>query len=139
MTDTGYNWGDWAFVEDEDGNDWNARALADDATEISAAANSLDGIAACEVGLALAEDDTGAIDGVATVYVLGGGIDDEEPGVGSPFAFTLAPVRNDTVYKRFAVDPAMYGDFKLAVKNEAGQELAVSVKVRTATIPLATA
>ena len=139
MADTGYNWGAWAFAKDDGGTDWNADALADNGTEISNTSISLDGIAACEVGIALYEDNTGAIDGVVTVYVLGsgGGIADEEPTIGSPWSFTITPVQNDTVYKRFNVDPGSYGDFKIAVKNEGGQELAVSVKYRTATIPAA--
>jgi len=139
MAETGYNWGAWAFAKDGAGGDWDADALADTATLTSNTAIDLDTIAACEVGIALAEDNTGAIDGVVTVFVLGsgGGIADEETTIGSPFSFTITPVQNDTVYKRFSIDPAMYGDFKIAVLNEGGQELAVSVKVRTATVPVA--
>lgn len=139
MAETGYNWGDWAFAKDDGGDDWNADALADNATEVSNTSISLDGKAACEVGIALAEDNTGAIDGDVTIFVLGsgGGIADEEVAIGTPWSFTITPVQNDAVYKRFSVDPAAYGDFKIAVKNEGGQELAVSVKYRTATIPAA--
>ena len=139
MADTGYNWGAWAFAKDGAGGDWDADALADNATLTSNTSISLDLKAACEVGIALYEDGTGAINGVVTVYVLGsgGGIADEEPTIGSPWSFTITPVTSDTVYKRFNVDPGSYGDFKIAVKNEGGQELAVSVKYRTATIPAA--
>ncbi len=139
MPDTGYDWGAWAFAKDDGGTDWDADALADNAAETSNTSISLDVIAACEVGIALYEDNTGAIDGVATIYVLGsgGGIADEQYDIGSPWAFTITPVQNDTVYKRFSVSPAHYGDFKIAVFNESGQELAVSVKYRTATIPVA--
>ena len=139
MAETGYNWSAWAFAKDDGGTDWDADALADNGTETSNTSISLDTIAACEVGIALAEDNTGAIDGVVTVYVLGsgGGIADEETTIGSAYSFTITPVQNDTVYKRFSVDPGSYGDFKIAVKNEGGQELAVSVKYRTATIPVA--
>lgn len=139
MADTGFNWdAAWTFVKDDAGTDWDADLLADNGTEVSNTAIDLDGKAACEVGIALAEDNTGAIDGVVTVFVLGyGGIADEETTTGTPWSFTITPVTNDTVYKRFAVDPASYGDFKIAVLNESGQELAVSVKYRTATIPVA--
>lgn len=136
MTDTGYNWGSWAFVQDADPSDWSAEALADAATEVSGTAISLDGKAACIIGIALAEDNTGAIDGVVTVYVLGetdAGY--EETAIGSPWSFTITPVQNDTVYKQFAIDPKYYDNFKIAVKNEGGQELAVTVKYKTATIP----
>ena len=139
MAETGHNWGAWAFAKDDGGTDWDADALANSGTEVSNTAISLDTKSACEVGIALYEDNTGAISGVVTVYVLGsgGGIADEETTIGSPWAFTITPVQNDTVYKRFSVDPAAYGDFKIAVFNESGQELAVSVKYRTATVPVA--
>ena len=139
MADTGFNWGAWAFIKDDGGDDWNADALADNGTEISNTSISLDGIAACEVGIALYEDNTGAIDGVVTVFVLGdaGGMADEVPTAGSPWSFAITPVQNSTVYKRFPIDPGSYGTFVLAIKNESGQELAVSAKYRTATIPAA--
>lgn len=139
MANSGYDWNTWAFAKDGAGGDWDADALADNATLISNTSIDLDVKAACEVGIALAEDDTGAIDGVVTVYVLGsgGGIADEEPTIGSPWAFQITPVRNDIVYKRFSVSPADYGDFKIAVLNESGQELAVSVKYRMADFPVA--
>jgi len=140
MADTGYNWAAaWVFAKNGAGADWNANALANAATLTSNTAISLDVIAACEVGIALYEDNTGAITGVVTVYVLGsgGGIADEETTIGSAYSFTITPVQNDTVYKRFSVDPGAYGDFKIAVTNASGQELAVSVKYRTATIPVA--
>ena len=138
MANTGFDWGAWAFAQDDGSTDWDADALADNATETSAVAIDLDGKAACEVGITLAEDNTGAIDGVVTVYVLGDASTQfEEVGIGSPWAFTITPEQNDTVVKRFMVSPASYGTFKVAVKNECGQELAVSVKYRTADIPVA--
>lgn len=138
MAETGYNWGAWAFVQDADPSDWDAEALADNATETSGTAISLDGKAACIVGIGLYEDNTGAIDGVVTVYVLGEtDVAYEETTIGSPWSFTITPVQNDTVYKQFAIDPKYYDNFKIAVKNEGGQALAVSVKYKTATISAA--
>lgn len=126
-----FDWGAWAFVQ-ESASDWDADLLADNATDTSDEV-SLDQVIACEVGIALFENNTGVIDGVATIFLLGyGGIADEETGTGSPWSFQLTPIQNDTVYKRFAVDPSAYGSFKVAVFNESGQELAVSVKYRTA-------
>ena len=148
MAATGYDWGAWAFAQVDIHGDWDADAGADtagviahNATLISSAAISLDVIAACEVGITLTEDDTGAISDVVTVYILGSadGTNYEETTVGSPWSFTITPVRADTVYKRFSVDPSMYGDFKIAVKNASGQELDTAVKYRTATVPVATA
>lgn len=138
MADTGYNWGAWAFVQDADPSDWDAEALADNATETSGTAISLDGKAACLIGIGLYEDNTGAIDGVVTVYVLGEtDVAYEETTIGSPWSFTITPVQNDTVYKQFAIDPKYYDNFKIAIKNEGGQALAVTVKYKTATIPAA--
>ena len=136
--DTGYNWGAWAFVADADPSDWDDEALADNATETSGTAISLDGKAACIIGIIAYEDNTGAIDGVVTVYVLGetgGGY--EETTTGSPYLFTFTPVQNDTVYLQFAIDPKYYDNFKIAIKNEGGQALAMDVRYKTATIPAA--
>ena len=137
MADTGYNWGAWGFVQKGAGN-WSADALADNGTETGDAI-ALDGKAACIIGIGLVEDNTGAIDGVVTVYVLGEtDVAYEETTIGSPWSFTITPVQADTVYKQFAIDPKYYDNFKIAVLNEGGQELAVTVKYKTATIPVAT-
>ncbi len=138
MPDTGYNWGAWAFVQDADPSDWNAEALADNATETSGTAISLDGKAACIIGIGLTEDNTGAIDGVVTVYVLGEtDVAYEETTIGSPYNFAITPVQADVVYVQFAIDPKYYDNFKIAVKNEGGQDLTVTIKYKTATIPVA--
>jgi len=139
MAETGYNWGAWAFVMDDGGGDWDADALADNGTEISNTAISLDGKAGCLVGIAAYEDNTGAIDGVVTVYILGdgGGIAYEETTIGCPYKFSFLPVQNDTTYVQFSVDPKYFDNFVIAVKNESGQELAISVKYKTATVPVA--
>lgn len=140
-TPTGHDWGAWAFAKDVAGGDWNADALPDNATVTSNTSIDLDKKSACEVAIVLAEDNTGAIDGVVTIFVLGdaGGIADEETTIGSPFTFAITPVQNDVVHKVFPVDPKSYGTFKIAILNEGGQELAVSVKYRTADIPIAVA
>jgi len=140
MADSGYNWGAWGYVQKSSSN-WNDDALADNGTETSDEID-LDNKAACEIGVTLVEDNTGAIDGVVTVYVLGACGDDggagtvfEETTVGNPWAFTVTPVQNDTVRVRFNVSPAHYGTCKVAILNEGGQELAVTVEYRTATWP----
>lgn len=137
MPDTGYNWGAWAFVQDDGSTDWDADLLADNATEIGQAI-SLDGIAACIIGVAAFENNTGAIDGVVTVFVLGeNDIAYEETTIGVAYKFTFTPVQNDTVHLQFNIDPKYYDNFKIAILNEGGQELAMSVKYKTATIPVA--
>ena len=138
MAGTGYDYGAWAFALDDGGTDWDADALADNATEISNTAISLDTKASCIIGIDAYEDNTGAIDGVVTVYVLGEtGLDFEETTIGAPHSFTFTPVQNETVHIPFEVDPKFYDNFKIAVKNESGQELAITVKYKTATIPVA--
>jgi hypothetical protein len=137
MADTGINWGDWAAMQKGGGN-WTSDAIADNGTE-TGDATSLDGKAACIVSIAAVEDNTGAIDGVVTVYVLGDadGTNYEETTTGSPWSFKFTPVQNDTVYKSFPIDPRHYDDFKIALKNEGGQEIAFTVKYKTGTIPVA--
>jgi len=137
MAETGFNWGAYAAMQ-IGSSDWTADAVADNATD-TGDATSLDGKAASGVSLTLVEDNTGAIDGVMTVFVLGDidGTNFEETTNSGAWSFTITPVQNDTVYKRFSIDPSAYGSFKLALFNESGQEIAATVKYRTATIPKA--
>jgi len=137
MADTGYNWSAWGFVQIGAGN-WDDDDVADNATD-TGDATSLDDKAACEVSLHLVEDNTGVIDGVMTVFILGDtdGTNYEETTLSGARSFTITPVQNDTVYKRFSVDPTMFGSFKLALFNESGQTIAVDARYRTATIPAA--
>jgi len=138
MANTGYDWGAWAAVTKSGTGDWTALAISDNGNAGSTAID-LDKKAACEVGFSLVEDNTGAIDGVVTAYVLGSidGTNYEEMTPGQPWSFTVTPVINDTVNMRFNVDPAKYGDFKFWLLNEGGQTLATTVKYRTADIPVA--
>lgn len=137
MADTGYNWGAWAFVQKSASN-WTADDITDTNTETGDAVD-LDNKAACEISIWAAEANIGTISGDVTVWILGA-VDTstyEVPGKGNPAAISFTPVQNETIYKRIAVDPAMYGTFKVAVENQSGQTLAITVKYRTATIPVA--
>ena len=134
MAETGYNWGAWASGgATVDGGD-------DVATGASATSDaiSLDGKAACEVGFDLYEDNTGAVSGAVTIYVLGDvdGTNYEET-IFSPWAFTVTPIQNDHYYRRFSIDPSMYGGFKVTFANACGQTLRITMTYRTATIPAA--
>ncbi len=136
MANSGNTWGSWAFVQ-ESASDWDADALADNATDTSDAitVQTKTGIL---IGMIFAEDNTGAIDGVVTVYILGEtDMGYEEPGIGNPVSFSVTPVQNDTVPLQFSINPQDYHLFKIAVLNESGQELAVSVKIKTADVPAA--
>ncbi len=139
MANTGAAWGSWAYVQKSSSN-WSADALADNATETSDVLN-VGTKAGIELGFTFYEDNTGAIDGDVTIYILRqagtGPVYEQSDGTGSPEAFTVTPVQNDTVYKTHRIDPRLTGPFKIAVKNEAGQELAVTVEYRTSDIPVA--
>jgi len=139
MADTGYNW-DASWTAAQQSGDWTANALADNATETTTTAIDMDGKAACEISVAAFED-TGAIDGVVTVYVLGDtdGTNFEQTDIGNPFGFTFTPVTSDTTYVRFRILGSDYSKFHIAIFNESGQSLAMTVKYRQATIPAASA
>jgi hypothetical protein len=137
MANTGYTWSAYSAVQKSAG-DWSADALADNATETSDS-TSIDGKAACVVTVTAVEDNTGAIDGIATIYILNDidGTNFEEPGIGNPFAVTFTPVQNNTVRIPVPIDPRIFKNFKVAVHNESGQDLDITVKIATADIPLA--
>jgi len=137
MANTGYTWSAYTKVQKSAG-DWSADAIADAATE-TGDSTSIDGKAACVVTVTAVEDNTGAIDGVCTVYVLGDidGTQFEEPTIGNPYGIIFTPVQNDTVRIIVPVDPRIYKNFKIAVFNDSGQELAITVSIATADIAVA--
>ena len=137
MANTGYVWSAYSAVQKSAG-DWTSDALADAATE-TGDSTSIDGKAACVVTITAVEDNTGAIDGPVTIHILGDcdGTNFEEPDIGTPYAISFTPVQNDTVRVIIPVDPRIYKNFKVAVENQGGQELAISVKIATADIPVA--
>lgn len=137
MANTGYTWGSWTAMQ-KSGGDWTSDAIADNGDE-GGDATSIDGKAGCIVSIAAYEDNTGAIDGDVTVYILGDadGTNYEEISIGSPYSFSFTPTQNDTTYIVFNVDPRQYDDFKIHIKNEAGQEIAFTVKYKTCDIPVA--
>ena len=144
MANTGHDWGAWAFVQ-ESASDWDADALADDATDISDAI-TVDKKSAIIIGMAFAEDNTGAVAANSVTVAILGTFDDttyeDAPGlagaqVGNPMKFKITPVQNDIVYIQFSIDPRDYHLFKICVVNESGQELAVSCKYKTADVPVA--
>ena len=137
MANTGYTWSAYGFVQKSAG-DWSADAIADAATEIGDS-TSIDGKAAAVVTITAVEDNTGAIDGDVTVFILGDidGTNFEEETIGTPFNVSFTPVQNDTVRVVIPVDPRVYKNFKVSVENQGGQELAISVRIATADIPVA--
>lgn len=137
MANTGYAWSAYAAVQ-KSASDWTSDALADGNWE-TGDTTSINNKAACVVTVTATEDNTGAIDGDVAVYILGDidGTNYEEGAIGNPYAVTFTPVQNDTVRIPIPVDPRIYKNFKIAILNESGQELAISVKIATANIPVA--
>jgi glutathionyl-hydroquinone reductase len=147
MTDTGFKpSATHAFVQ-KGASDWSADALADDACEVSDAMEP--GVVAGRTFFIKAvEDNTGAINGVCTVAILedsDGTNYENQPGlagaqVGGPDKFQFTPVQNDTVYvPPFTVSALYHHKYKVAVLNESGQELAISVEYKDVTVPAASA
>lgn len=137
MANTGYKWSAYVAVQ-RSASDWTADALSDGVTEIGDE-TSIDNKAAAVVTVTATEDNTGAIDGVCTIYILGDidGTNFEEADIGTPYAVTFTPVQNDTVRVMVPVDPRIYNNFKVAIENQCGQELDITVKMATANIPVA--
>jgi len=137
--DTGYNWGAWGFVADSNAASWDDMGIADNETETSGTAIDLDGKAACMFSIQAVEDNTGAIDGVCTLYILRDtdGTNYEETTIGNPYQFQFTPVQNDTVYLAFAISASKFDKIKFAIKNEGGQVLVLDIRYKTATIPAA--
>ena len=141
MANTGHEWSAWAFAKDALGGNWdNTTTIADEGTETSNAIIELTGKSACEVSIHTLADDTEADGGPATIYILGAqdSIEGaESSAAGSPWAFQMIPEEDVSINKRFSINPADYGDFKLAIKNECGVLLTTTIEYRTASIPVA--
>jgi hypothetical protein len=144
MANTGHDWGAWAFSQLA-ASDWDADALADDAAAAVSDEIVVDIKSAVRIGVTLTEDNTGAVvANSVTIALLGevNGSFEAAPGlagaqVGNPFKFKVTPVQNDSVYVPFSINPTDYHNLKVAVLNESGQELAVSVEIEQADVPVA--
>jgi len=137
MANTGYTWSVYTFVQKSVG-DWSADDIPGAATE-TGDSTSIDGKAAAVVSITAVEDNTGAITGDVTVHILGDidGTNFEEPDIGNAYSVAFTPVQNDTVRVFVPVDPRVYKNFKVAVENQSGQTLTISVRIATADIPVA--
>ena len=142
MAGTGYDWSAWGYVQ-KTGN-WDGIEIADDVIQTSDAI-ALDGKAACIIGIVLDEADAAAVAANSvTIAVLGDANDAYEnplvvagAGLGSPWQFKMTPIISDNVYKQFSIDPKYYDNCKICIMNESGNDLDVTVSIKTATIPLA--
>ena len=143
MANTGHDWGAFAFVQ-ESASDWDADALADDATDISDAI-TVDIKSAIIIGVLITAGAGAVVANSVTIAVLGTFNDtiyEDAPGlagaqIGSPLKFQVTPVESDNVVLQFSIDPRDYNLFKIAVVNESGQSLNISVMKKDADVPVA--
>jgi len=140
MADTGYNWSAVAHATYNTGTDVDGIAVNDEAT-LTTDEIDLDDKAGCEVSVGVVEDNTGACDGDAYVYVLRSDLDPDSEGwqtIDDAVAgYAIDATQNAERIITFAVDPGQVGGFKILVDNDSGQQLAVTINYRTATIPAA--
>ena len=138
MADTGYNWGAWGFVIKSGGGNWDDLAQAD-ANFAFSQAIALDGKAACLIGIELDEDAAGAPDANGlNIYILGDSGDGyEEYDQGNSMSFNVLAVQSDVVYIQFSVDPKDYDNFLIGIYNDCNVAIDTTVRVKTATIPVA--
>ena len=143
MADTGYKGGAYAHATISaaavDGT-----AVADNASITTDAIDN--SVTTARVGytvsVGLVEDNTGAIDGVVTVGILGSDFDPDSEGyqiATDPFwKFTVTPIQNvEVTAAPFAVYGDTYPKFKVYLLNEGGQELAVTINLCPITVPVA--
>ena len=139
MAETGYNWdAAWTPVPEEDTTDWT------DITQADASGAQSDPIdndikASTIVSLKMVEDNTGAIDGLVTIYILGDtdGTIYEDVTNGNPVSWDVTPVQSATVVTRFRILGSDYHRFRIHIQNESGQELVTTMKFEQSTIPVA--
>jgi len=137
MADTGYKWDDAHSAFQKGAGNWTADAIADAATEAGDGLDC-DEKAAVEITVTAAEDNTGAIDGDVTVSVLRDvdGTNYETVSMAS-YAANFRPVQNSTVYWSIVLSCAQWSKFNLSIENQSGQEIALTVKYKFATVPVA--
>lgn len=136
-----YDWdASWTVVDYSSGTDWTSVAIADEA-DLTSDALSLDTKAACEISVTCVEDNTGACDGNVYVYVCrdvdGTNYEDftaDDDNDAPALLMVIDPVQNKTRRKTATIDAGEVSSFKIAVDNDSGQELAVSVKIRYAVL-----
>ena len=139
MAETGYNWdAAWTLAVKSGGGNWDDLAQADTNYAYSTAI-SLDGKAACIVGIELDEDVAGAPDANGMdIYVLGhSGEAPEEYDMGIPMSFNVLAVQSNVVHLQFSVDPRDYDDFYIGIYNDCGVAIDTTVRYKTATVPVA--
>lgn len=137
MGNTGYTWSTYSAVQ-KSASDWTSDAIVNDASVETGDVTSINGKASAMISITASSDNV-SVDGVVTVYILGDidGTNYEADDRGTPFSMSFEPKQNETVRILVPVDPRIYKNFKVALKNNAGPTVTMSVKLATADIPLA--
>jgi len=130
----------WTAVTYSTGTDWTAVALADEGDQVSDAM-SLDSKIACEISVKAVEDNTGACDGNLYIYLLrdtdGTNYEDftaDTDNDNPQLLGVINPEQNKTRYRTMTISAHDVSAFKVALDNDSGQELTITVKVRYATV-----
>ncbi len=125
----GFKWGAFAFLKVSTA-DVDGTTLTDgNALEIDEV--SLDGKAACEVRVAVEEDDGATPAGDVVVYLMRGS---QTAADALHVAEVITPEASSTREKVFSVPPGNVGSFKPLIDNGCGQTVKVTAQIRTATI-----
>jgi hypothetical protein len=130
----------WTAVTYPSATAWTAVALADGADLVSEAI-SLDGKYCCEISVTALEDDTGACDGNLLIYkcrdVDGTNYEDytaDDDNDSPELIGAITAEQNKTRRRTVTIMAKDASSFKIALDNDAGQELATTVKVRYAVL-----
>lgn len=135
MANTGYDWGAYA--------DAIATTVLTTGGSVTAtsAAQDMDIKAACEISVDADYSNHAKATGGLKIYILGDiNGTDYEVVADLPFGFEMVFTQNGTNRRVFPVDPKQYGSFKVHAVWEnttASSNVSVTVKIRTADIPVA--
>lgn len=130
----------WTVVTYSTGTAWTSVAIADEA-DLTSDAMSLDGKVAAEISVTVVEDNTGACNGDVYVHVCrdtdGTNYEDftaDDDNDNPALLMVIDATQNKTRRKTATIYADEVSSFKIAVDNDCGQEVAVSVKVRYAVL-----
>lgn len=137
---TGFDWDALKHATYNTGTDFDGVAIADAGTQTTDVIDN-DTKAATEIAIISVENGTGATDGDVIVSILGSDLDPDSEGYQNSgdnvFKIDIAQAQSATERRRIVVPADSYSKFKVHIENQCGQEVAVTVNYRQATIPAA--
>ena len=130
----------WTAVTYSTGTDLTSVAINDEA-DLTSDAMDLDTKWACEISVAVVEDNTGACDGNVYVYVCrdtdGTNYEDftaDDDNDNPAMLMVIAAEQNKTRRSTGTIYASDVSSFKIAIDNDCGQQVAATAKVRYATL-----